>query len=382
MHAENQDLSHKGAPSYSAVATPARRKRGPSLSRRTGQTGTVFQHSKTWDPTAPCYGKFWADVPGCPRRVRRTVALGVCRTKSMARQRLREHLERECINSEQLFRQNTAPAVTFRQQAEWWTSSLPARKRRPVKPATISGWRDALNAWLLPDLGDKLLTDVSNKTVRELVEKMSAAELSPKTIVNYVQVVKLVLASAVDEEGEQIYPRKWNHDFIQLPVVRKDKQRRPTVTEADLAQILSNVKKRKYAVLFARAPGGYWFANRRGACVALNRFRARLPCASRPPQPLAWDGTGAKDVERCAHSGHSPSSRNRTLWLHLRCQWLSLRNSARRTLTAAKRLARPSRRQTRRLSRVPPLSSNVAPKERRSKRPGTLLDGPRTRGSR
>jgi len=173
----------------------------------------------------------------------------------MARQRLREHLERECINSKQLFRQNTAPAVTFRQQADWWISSLPARKRRPVKPATISGWRDALNAWLLPHLGDKMLTDVSNKTVRELVEKMSAAELSAKTIVNYVQVVKLVLASTVDEEGEQIYPRKWNHDFIQLPVVRKDKQRRPAVTEADLAQILSNVKKRKYAVLFALLAG-------------------------------------------------------------------------------------------------------------------------------
>ena len=214
----------------------------------------MFQHSKTWDPTAPCYGKFWADVPGSPQRVRRTVALGVCRTKSMARQRLREHLERECINSGQLFRQNTAPAVTFRQQADWWIISLPTRKRRPVKSATISGWRDALNAWLLPHLGGKLLAEVSNKTVRELVEKMSTAELSAKTIVNYVLVVKLVLASAVDEEGEQIYPRKWNHDFIQLPVVRKDKQRRPTVTEADLAKMLSN-KKRKYAVLFALLAG-------------------------------------------------------------------------------------------------------------------------------
>src|SRR5229473_6100668 len=105
MHAENQDLSRNGAASYSAGATPARRKRGPSLSRRTGQSGTVFQHSKTWDPMAPCYGKFWADVPGSPGRIRRTIALGVCRTKSVARQRLREHLERECINSEQLFRQ-------------------------------------------------------------------------------------------------------------------------------------------------------------------------------------------------------------------------------------------------------------------------------------
>lgn len=173
----------------------------------------------------------------------------------MARQRLREHLERERINSKQLFRQNTAPAVTFRRQAAWWISSLPARKRRPVKPATISGWRDALNAWLLPHLGDKLLADVSNKAVRELVEKMSAAELSAKIIVNYAQVVKFVLASAVDEEGEQIHPRKWNHDFIQLPVVRKDRQRRPAVTEADLVEILSNVKKRKYAVLFALLAG-------------------------------------------------------------------------------------------------------------------------------
>src|ERR1700739_2142626 len=147
MHVENQDLSSGGAPSYSALTTPARRKRGPSLNRRTGQSGTVFQHSKKWDSTAPCYGKFWADEPGSPERIRRTVPLGVCRTKTMARQRLREDLEREGIHSSQSFRQNTAPGITLRQQSESWIASLPPRKRRPVKPATISGWQDALNAW-------------------------------------------------------------------------------------------------------------------------------------------------------------------------------------------------------------------------------------------
>lgn len=243
-------LNYSGVPSYTAVATPARRKRGPSLNRRTGQAGTVFQHCKTWDPTAPSYGKFWADVPGSPERIRRTIPLGVCRTKTVARQRLRDYIQREAINSTVTFRQNTAPGITFRQQAEWWITSLPARKRRPVKPATISGYRDALSAWLLPHLGDKLLADVSNNAVRELVEKMSEAGRSAKTIRNYVQVVKPVVASAVDEEGEQLHPRKWNHDFIQLPVVRKDQQRRPTVTDVDLKEILSTVC-RKYAMLFA-----------------------------------------------------------------------------------------------------------------------------------
>src|ERR1700730_18150824 len=69
------------------------RRRGPSLSRRTGQAGTVVQHSKTWDGTAPAYGKYWQDLPGSSERKRRTIPLGVCRTKSVARQRLREYLE-------------------------------------------------------------------------------------------------------------------------------------------------------------------------------------------------------------------------------------------------------------------------------------------------
>jgi hypothetical protein len=196
-------------PTNVSVATPARR-RGPCLARRTGQLGTVVQHSKTWNPTAPCYGKFWVDVQGSPTRKRQTVALGICKTKSSARQRLREYLDREGVNSKESFHQNTAPAITFRQQADSWIASLPSRRRRPVKPATISGWRDALNAWLLPHLGEKLLAEVSNKAVRELVEKMSAVNLSAKPIVNYIQVVKLVIASAVDDEGQEIYPRKWN----------------------------------------------------------------------------------------------------------------------------------------------------------------------------
>jgi integrase len=211
----------------------------------------VVQRSKTWDSTAPAYGKFWQDLPGSSERKRRTISLGVCRTQSIARQRLREFLEREGVNSKEAYHENTAPAVTFRQQADWWIASLQGRKRRPVKPATISGWRDALNAWLLPNLGEKLLADVSNKAVRDLVEKMSIAGLSAKTIVNYVQVVKLVVASAVNEEGEQVYPRTWNHDFIQLPMVRKDKQYRPTVTDAELAAILSSTKKRKHVMLFS-----------------------------------------------------------------------------------------------------------------------------------
>ena len=83
---------------------------------------------------------------------------------------------------------------------------------------------------------------------------MAAADLSAQTTVTYTKVVKMVLASAVDAEGEQLYPRKWNHDFIGLPIVRKEDRHRPTVTASEVEEILAN-SKRRYAVLFALRAG-------------------------------------------------------------------------------------------------------------------------------
>ncbi len=234
-------------------ATTIRRKRGPSLSRRIGQKGNVFQHCNPWNPEAPAYGRFWVDVPGEPRQ-RKTISLGVCRTRSIAKQKLREHIESTGINGKAAFTNNTTAATTFRAQAEKWIESLPTRRRKPVKPATIFGWRHALDKWILPNIGDKPLSEVSNGVLRELVEMMVAAGLSAQSIVTYSGVVKMVVASVVDGDGEQIYPRKWNHDFIGLPIVEPNKQRRPTVSKAELEQILASAGKR-WGPLFALMAG-------------------------------------------------------------------------------------------------------------------------------
>jgi integrase len=225
------------------------------MSRRTGQTGSVYQpNHKTWNPKAPCYGRYLIDVPGSARK-RTTVPLGVCRTPSIARQKLREHLEATGVNTKQSFLENTSPATTLRQQAESWIASLPTRRRRPVKPATIHGWRHALDKWVLPNLGDKLLSEVSNGALRALVEKMSAAGLGPQSMIAYSNVVKMVVASAaVNDNGDQLCPRQWNHDFVGIPVLDQTKQRRPTVTAAQIERLLGNVKER-YSVLFALLAG-------------------------------------------------------------------------------------------------------------------------------
>ena len=67
-------------------------------------------------------------------------------------------------------------------------------------------------------------------------------------------MVKFVVASAVDEEGDQTHTRAWNHEFIQLPLVIKENQNRPTITQAEITELLSSLKERD-AVLVALVAG-------------------------------------------------------------------------------------------------------------------------------
>lgn len=83
---------------------------------------------------------------------------------------------------------------------------------------------------------------------------MAEAGLSAKTIVSYTQPVKMVVPSAVNSEGEPLYPRTWNHDFIQMPIVNREEQHRPTVDAREVETILGNCKPR-YGVLFALLSG-------------------------------------------------------------------------------------------------------------------------------
>jgi integrase len=225
------------------------------LLNRKGQRGNAYQphHLEKWNPQAPAYGRVWIDVQSGERR-RKTVSLGRCATQSVARLRLSEYIERAGINAASTLGQVPVPGTTFRQQAERWIDSVSIRKRRPVKPATVYGWQHCLDKWILRNPGNKLLSEVRNGVLRQFVEILSAAGLAPKTIVNVVTVVKLVVASAVDEEGNQIHPRIWNHEFIQLPLVIKETQKRPTITDAETSAMLSTLKGRD-AVLVALVAG-------------------------------------------------------------------------------------------------------------------------------
>jgi len=163
------------------------------------------------------------------------------------------------VDSPERFVEVTSPTITFKKQAQWWLDEMRSwrivsrKKRTPIKPATLAGYQAAVN-WLNETIGSAALADIKNEVAKQLVLKMKAAKLADKTVVNYFQVVKAVVASAMSSEGEQLYPRNWNFHFIGLPVVDEKKQRKPSLTASEVEQILGRAKGR-YKVLFALLAG-------------------------------------------------------------------------------------------------------------------------------
>jgi len=234
------------------------------MSRRRGQAGYVWQKEqserKEWNSTAPAYGQVWVDVPGKENRERKFYQLGVCRTKSEARRRLKERIEADGINSTVEMAQSI-DSVTFRQQADWWINAiedgrvLHRRRRTKMKPATVAGYKCGVE-WLTPHIGNMPVANIKNATAKELVAKMKEAGLADKSIVSYFQVVQSVVASAVNDEGEQIHPRKWDSHFIGLPVVNPKKQNRPTRTAHEVEQIISHAQGQGHVLLALLAGSG------------------------------------------------------------------------------------------------------------------------------
>jgi integrase len=99
-----------------------------------------------------------------------------------------------------------------------------------------------------------MLQDINNGTLKVLVTKMVNAGLSAKSVNSYAGLVKLVVASAIDQHGEQLYPRKWNHDFIEMPLITN--QHRPTFTSEQVTSILGRTKRQaQMLILLAAAIG-------------------------------------------------------------------------------------------------------------------------------
>jgi integrase len=226
------------------VATPLKRRRGKYMSRRSGQIGHEEKNGNWY------VARFWMDVPGQEQRELKREKICPIKgpgslTPSERLRRRKEIITASGADSVEHFEkvQSINYGTTFRQQAEQWLDQMKNRKREPLAASTYKTWRSCVDKWLNPNIGDLPLSAVDNEPVRGLVSEMVESGLSPKTVSEYVQVVKAVVASAKDAKTrKQLFPVSWDEDYLDLPLVKKKSQRRPAFDSKTVTALVASAK--------------------------------------------------------------------------------------------------------------------------------------------
>jgi integrase len=236
------------------------------------QRGHVYQkgrkQSDPWVPTLRAYGFYRRDMPGETEQRAVRPPLGFCRDRTSALLKLHNVMKKAGVLDPEKIRERITPTATFRHQSGWMIAEMKAgrivnkKTREQIGERTIEHYARAI-AFLNGVVGDQPLAALDNPEARDLVARMKAETLpngskrfghSGKTIVEYFKTCQKVIASAIDERGNQLYPRTWNLTFIGLPKVNKRKQHCPTLTADEITHIVASAKGR-YRVAAALLAG-------------------------------------------------------------------------------------------------------------------------------
>ena len=177
--------------------------------------------------------RYWKDIPGQEKRahVRERICLVSgpgSLSRSERKRKAREIIQASGADSAEYFQQAVKPnptGATFREQSEAWLQYSQKRKRNPIGQSYAVTIQGALDKWILPAIGDFPLGSVDNIAVKPLIDKMSTAGLSARTINKYVEFVQQIVASLKGTNGEPVHKRTWDAETMDLPVVEYSEQK-------------------------------------------------------------------------------------------------------------------------------------------------------------
>lgn len=123
--------------------------------------------------------------------------------------------------------------VTVRAAADAYVAgmrdgTIRSREGDPFKPWTIRSYEKALRLRVLPDLGDRRLSDVRRTDVQDLADRLLAEGHSPATIQLTVASLRAVCRRAVKRSQLAINPC----DGVEMPAVRNGRDRIASPEEA------------------------------------------------------------------------------------------------------------------------------------------------------
>lgn len=119
--------------------------------------------------------------------------------------------------------------TTITQQSEHFITDLEARRRNPIKPATLRAYRSYLRNWIVPQIGEMEVAAVDNGIMKKFVNLLVENGLSAGTISGITIILKMVISSETDGNGNRLHHRDWNTAYIDAPQIDLTSVKAPMV---------------------------------------------------------------------------------------------------------------------------------------------------------
>jgi hypothetical protein len=163
-------------------------------------------------------GRFYVDVPAQTGRVRKAVVLELKKelTKPEARNKLKEMLFEEGVNTPEHLERSLKLPTTFGEVADLWES-----KRLPqLKESSQYSFPMIIAKHLRPFFGGMALEEIKTGVINGWIANLQKEKLEPETIHNMWKMFRAIMNWHAQQKDEQ--PRKW---YPTLPTIPGDEQR-------------------------------------------------------------------------------------------------------------------------------------------------------------
>lgn len=234
--------------SISTVKVPIQRDRR-AMSRRSGQKGSVRVVGNVYK------GRYWADVPGTTKRVRRAITIGKTSviTKPQAERWLAQYIEAQGVNSPEHLARSQAPVRAFGEAARLWQDR---QLNERAKASSQRSMACELKKHILPRLEDTSLEEIGYPILRNLVAAWRKCGLSRKSIKNLFAIVRAVYNFYRDETAQKGKPaiEAWYVKWDKIAPPKPVKRVAPCFTVDQMKAIVGESNGR-YRALFALASG-------------------------------------------------------------------------------------------------------------------------------
>jgi integrase len=131
---------------------------------------------------------------------------------------------------------------------------LKTRAYDKPSPATLVTFTSRAKT-VLSLAGNIPLAAFGNAALKKFVQDCAHFNWSPSTLADHVLIVKLIIASAVNEEGDPLHPRTWNRRFVNAPAVETAKQKRFVFTRDQIQALLRGAKSPQERLFYAVSAG-------------------------------------------------------------------------------------------------------------------------------